>query len=378
MAALIAPTMGRAQVGAPPVVDLATWQSRLASEGDRNRVLNEMEIGTRLFEAKQYQPAAAAFDEAIVQIESVYANDPNAKKALSVWSSEGAKTFKGEPYERVMAYYYRGLIYLAKGDYENARAAFRQGQLQDAFAQEQQNQCDFAIMLFLEAWASHQNGDKGLEEETMRRLKQIRPSMPDIAPDADTLVIAETGTAPRKLGDGASHSYFVFRRGKGFTENRVEGVEGARPLAFVPMEDIYYQATTRGGREIDKVLQGKVAFKQTTGGVGSALTDGGVAVQQINALAGGGGTLGGIAAGVSAIGGIALLMSANANPTADTRTWTSLPDLIHIGVFSSKIYQAPSITIHYLAGTTPGAAPDADVAIDTDIKGKHFAWVRSR
>lgn len=275
--ALTTPQIATAQAGTAPQIALAEWQARLGKEGDRNLVLNQMEIGKRLFAEKHFQEAAAAFDDAIVHIESVYADDPNAKKALSVWSSEGAKSFKGEPYERVMAYFYRGLIYLQKGDYENARAAFRQGQLQDAFAQESQNQCDFAVILFLEAWASHQNGDKRLEEETMRRLKQIRPEQADLPTDADTLVIAETGTAPRKLGDGASHAYFVFRRGKGFTEDRVEGREGERPVAFTPMEDIFHQATTRGGREIDRMLQGKVAFKQNTGGVGMALTDVGVA-----------------------------------------------------------------------------------------------------
>ena len=66
-------------------------------------------------------------------------------------------------------YYYRGLLYLRAGDYENARAAFRQGQMQDAFAEAEQYQCDFAIMLFLEAWASHLNHDYCLLYTSIRQ-----------------------------------------------------------------------------------------------------------------------------------------------------------------------------------------------------------------
>lgn len=359
-----------------PSRDAETYVSRLDSEGERNRVLNQMEIGARYFWSARPDEAASAFDDAIQKIETVFSGDPSVTKARSLWYEEGAKTFKGEPYERAMVYYYRGLIYLRKGDYENARAAFRQGQMQDAFAEEEQFQADFGVLLFLEAWASHLNGDDDLRDETLKRLKALHPEFPGIGEDDDTLVLVETGTAPRKLGDGVNHSYFVFRRGKGFKENRAELVLGGSTMPLYPIEDIFYQATTRGGREIDKILEGKVAFRQTTGTIGSVLSDSSVILAQQSALGNAGG-MGGVAAGLGAVGALSLLISANAKPRADTRQWSSLPDTVHIATLASKKLAAREATVRFLRDGAP-AHDDKVLNIETDTNGAGIAWVRSR
>ena len=356
--------------------DPSTFVSRLEAEGERNRVLNQMEIGARYFWSAKPDEAASAFDDAIQKIETVFSNDPSVTKARSLWYEEGAKTFKGEPYERAMVYYYRGLIYLRKGDYENARAAFRQGQMQDAFAEEEQNQADFGVLLFLEAWASHLNGDEDLRDETLKRLTALHSGFPGIRSDDDTLVLVETGTAPRKLGDGLNHSYFVFRRGKGFKENRTELVLGETATPLYPIEDIFYQATTRGGREIDKILEGKVAFRQTTGSIGSVLADSSVLLAQQSALGNIGGASG-IAAGLGAVGALSLLISANAKPRADTRTWSSLPDTVHIATLASKNLASREAMVRFLRDGAP-ARDDLPLNFETDANGKGIAWVRSR
>jgi hypothetical protein len=267
--------------------------------------------------------------------------------------------------------YYRGLCYLRDGDYENARAAFRQGLMQDAFAEEFQNQADFAVLLFLDAWASHLNGDKDLRDETLVQLQKFRPDFPGIAEDDDVLVLVETGTAPRKLGDGLDHTYFVFRRGKGFTENRARLMLGETAVPLYPIEDIYYQATTRGGREIDKILEGKVEFRRTTGDIGSFLTNSSVMISQL-------GGSGGVAGAIGAVGALSALISASAKPRADTRQWTSLPDTIHVATLSSKKRGVASGVITYLTGETSGAVPDKTVSFEKDPNGAGIAFVRSR
>ena len=316
-----------------PASTIEEFARRLDAEGPQNRVLNNMEIGARAFWSGRFDEARSALDDCILNIESVFADDQTALQARSLWHEEGAKTFKGEPYERSMVFFYRGL-------------------------------------LFLEAWASHLNGDADLRDEALERVARLRPDFPGIAPDADTLVLVETGTAPRKLGDGAAHAYFVYRRGRGFTENQAELVTGAARTPLYPIEDIYFQAATRGGREIDKVLDGKVEFREATNTFGSALSSTSVAMAQI----GGSSDLGAVVGG---IGLISLLVSANAQPRADTRQWTSLPDTIHVQTFNAAAVSGEASVALRRAGD-PTVVLTRPLQFERDSRGRQFAFVRSR
>jgi hypothetical protein len=378
-AALLCAGAAQAQglAGIPPgPASIPMFRERITTEGERNRVLNEMEIGARSMWSGDTETAKVSFDQAILRIQSVFADSPTAANARKLWYDEGSKLFKGEPYERAMAFLYRGMLYLREADYENARAAFRQGLMQDAFAEESQNRADFAALLFLDAWASHLNGDRDMSEETQKQLKLLRPNFPGIAPDADTLVYVETGLAPRKLGDGANHSYFVFKRGKNITERRAELVQGEVVTPIVPVEDVFYQAATRGGREVDQILQGKATFKNTTGAIGSVFSDTVLAINDNAALQGSSlGDAAGVLAGISVV---SLIISSNTKPAADTRTWSSLPDTIHVLTLSTKGQPAPASVRFLDKDGAPVAGFDKDVQFQTDPRGAVLALVRSR
>lgn len=380
LAALAAATPALAQAPNPATTPAApeVYVGRLQSEGERNRVLNQMELGARYFWVDDLDAASQALDDAMMQIERVYGKDSAAQKARSLWYEEGAKTFKGEPYERAMVFYYRGLIYLRKGDYENARAAFRQGLLQDAFAEEEQNQADFAVLLFLDAWASHANGDRDLRDETLSYLKKLRPAFPGIGDKDDTLVLVETGTAPRKLRDGPSHAYLVFRRGKGFTENRAIADIGGQPLPLVPMEDVFWQATTRGGRMVDKINAGKAEFKQATGQISSMGLGVATWASEQASLGNLSSDVGNAATVVGALAAVPALVSFKVKAYADDRQWTSLPDTIHVGTYASKTRPGTSGKVRFLKDETEGAQAERDLNVLTDPNGKRIALVRSR
>ena len=57
----------------------------------------------------KFEVAKPLLDDALLTVRGIYGKDPDARKARGYFTKEERKTFIGEPYERVMAYYYRGL-----------------------------------------------------------------------------------------------------------------------------------------------------------------------------------------------------------------------------------------------------------------------------
>ena len=305
---------------------------KLLTEGKNNECLNNMRIGLKALKNGDKQVALPAFDNALSTIESFFVNTPGAQKARSLWYEEGMKDFKGEPYERVMAYYYRGLLYLDAGDYDNAAASFKSAVLQDSFAEEEQYRADFALVIFLQGLASQLAGDGQGAAGAFEELKKLRADL--VIPERfNTLFIVETGTSPRKVADGPGHSELKYFRGRDFTEKKVSvKIDNGDDQWLYPMEDIYFQSSTRGGRQIDKILKDKVVFRETNLAVGSALSEAAQSAMLFAPLAGrSAGTFQAVAGGLAVIGAVEQIMALNAKPHADTRYWDNLPDTVHIG-----------------------------------------------
>lgn len=316
-------------INSKPAALRADFQN-LFEEGPRNKVLNLMEIGVKAYRAGYRDEAKNTLTQARLEIENVYADSEAARKARSIWYEEAEKDFKGEPYERAMVYFYLGLIYLEDGDYGNARASFLAGLLQDAFAEEEQNSTDFALLLYLAGWSAQKMGSDQLAAEHFEELKLYRPDAPIPGANDNALLIVETGKSPRKLGDGVGHYQLVYRRGKNFRDVGAEVRNGEEWSSVYPMEDVFFQASTRGGRAIDRIVEGQIQFKENTRAVGSTLST----VSQDSILAGAsaaaGGALGAGFAAVSLISVAADGLSASANTRADIRYWAGLPDTIHV------------------------------------------------
>ncbi|ARJ65822.1 hypothetical protein WV31_09195 [Magnetospirillum sp. ME-1] len=359
------------------------------AQGDRNRVLNHMRLGLASFAMGRDRLAEQLFDDALVGIEAIYADNEEARKARGLWVKEGIKDFKGEPYERAMAYYYRGLLYLKAGDYENARASFKGGMLQDAFAEEEQYRADFALMPFLQGWAAHCSGNESLAAEDFKEFRAINKDAPLPRDHDNVLVLVETGTAPVKISDGPRLK--IKRSGSTETVS-IAWTDPDRPKDHptgnaVLLEDIFRQASTRGGRPFDSILEGKAEYKDTADTVGNvALIGAAVAAKvatdrpryretkeqrEARQQAQAGAAL--VGAGLAVIGGLSKLFASTIESQADTRYWDNLSDRVQ-GLTLALPDKVATIDVSF---QSPGGAPLETVARPIQRAGKcGLVWAR--
>lgn len=356
----------------PPSLDQAV--QRISADDANNRVLNQLQAATLALDLGNRELAGELFDAALATITSVYADSEQAARARSLWYDEGAKDFKGEPYERAMAFYYRGLLDMYAGDYENARASFKSGLLQDAFAEEEQHRADFALLMFLEAWSSHVLGVRGLADERFEELLTFRPGFRLPEANHRLLVMVETGKAPRKLQDGIGGNVLVYRPGRRFREEAVRIRVDGKALDLTPIESIFWQASSRGGRPIDSILEGQVQFKQTTQSVSADVS--GVAAHA-TMLSPAFGAAGGVFAGVAAVAGVATLATSRVKARADHRFWNNLPDKVH--VLTMPMPASREVQVEFLDASGAVINELTQTArIEVDAAGRGVLWARAR
>ena len=438
----------------------------------RNQVLNLMRMGLYAYQNGYYKDASFAFDKSLMHIESLYGETELSEKAKSIWYGEDQKFFVGEPYERAMAYYYRGQLYLKNGDYENARASFKSGLLQDARAEDKEYQADFLSLILLEALTSKANGDDELYKDAINEFlslyipvettitedtiitptsnyeipssitsrskclnyngdidwndkikqyscqvkgrlfyftveqdnqaidnKSIRKisshdeclvykgkvdwndkiekyscqikgnifyyekidSIDEIEKDeidSDEIILLEntgsisehieksnvfifidTGLGPVKVTSGKNDSELSFKSRSYQNISPKISINNVSKNAF-KLDDLYFQASTRGGREIDKIISGKAAFKDETRETGEALSTAGAAGLYASATAAmasdneyvqsAAGVVALVSLAALAVGKVAEASSDAMIASADPRYWDNLPGSIYV------------------------------------------------
>jgi hypothetical protein len=229
-----------------------------------------------------------------------------------------------------MAYYYRGILYWMDGEPDNARACFRSAALQDADPEQHQFDSDYVLLDYLDGFASVKLSGDG--SDAFKRAAKVARGTPPPAYDksANVLVFAELGQGPSKYAAGEHQEQLHFSAGSSTAVSarfRVDSTNNpAGPVVNVPAyDDLTYQATTRGGRQMDHILANKAVFKDSTDAFGNAAIISGA----ILATQGGrGSNLDEIGAGLLVAGLIGKVVSAATTPAADTRCWENLPNLL--------------------------------------------------
>lgn len=135
----------------------------------------------------------------------------------------------------------------------------------------------------------------------------------------NTLICIETGRGPLKYQTGTYGEKAIFTikayPAVGFSIT-IDNFIQIRAASFLNQNDIFYQASTRGGRVMDGILKGKAEFKKTTADVADVLST----MSQVYDPY-----------GVFALLSLTTGAVSNAtNPYADARHWSLLPAEIQI------------------------------------------------
>jgi tetratricopeptide (TPR) repeat protein len=189
--------------GRAPAARTAADRRELAVP-ERDRVLHAYRGAATALRLGKYDEAKARLDDAIARLGGIIANDADAARARSLFAAESTKTFLGEPYERVMAYYYRGLLYWRDGEPDNARACFRSGQVIDSGPEQEKYVSDFVLLDYLDGFASVKlQADGGDALARAQAVAGNRFALPPYNPAANVLIFAEYGYGPRKYAGGS-------------------------------------------------------------------------------------------------------------------------------------------------------------------------------
>jgi len=305
-----------------PLVD---GENAIKNGPARDKVLWEYRTALAAMRRGQFDLAKGYLDDAIARITSVYGADAAAKKSRSTFAAEAKKTFIGEPYERVMAWYLRGILYWRDGEPDNARACFRFFFNDAATTENKSWASDYVLLDYLDGYISTRMGGDGSEaiHRATAAAKQWKP--PEFSTNANVLVFIDYGFGPVKFATGAYAEQLRFRAQVSHERNAIAHIESSQGKA-VPYDDLVFQATTRGGRVMDHVLANKAVFKSATDTFGNvALVTGAALTTHRETQVAGLATMG--------AGLIGKIFSSAANPAADTRSWDNLPQSLSFVAF---------------------------------------------
>ena len=292
----------------------------LTNGPSRDKVLLQYRTAAAAMHRGQFGEAKQLLDDALLTIGGIIGKDSEARKARGYFSPEARKTFIGEPYERVMAYYYRGILYWMDGEPDNARACFRSALFEDSDTIDKKYAADYVLLDYLDGLASVKLAGDGADA-LKRAQSAVRISMPgNYDPRANLLVFADFGPGPAKYPAGRHGEHLMFRQ----HPSKIKAVQlliDGKAYQMRAYDDLYFQATTRGGRVMDHILANKAAFKDATDVAGDAALISGVVLAHNRETQP-------VALGAIALGIFSKIASANTRAEADTRAWDNLPSFL--------------------------------------------------
>jgi tetratricopeptide (TPR) repeat protein len=328
---------------------MADGPNAIANGPARDRVLWQYRTAAAAMRQGQFAVAKQNLDDALATVQGVFGPDRSAKQARGYFHKESKKIFIGEPYERAMAFIYRGILYWMDGELDNARACFRSAQFEDSDTENKQYAGDWVLADYLDGLATAKLGGDGSDAFKRALAASRGVSLPPYNPKANVLLFFEFGPGPTKYATGQYGQELRF-------QNRASPVRTARfkvaglDIPVAPTDDVAYQATTRGGRVMDHILSNKAVFKSATDSIGDVALVGGLGT----ALLSGDQTAQQVGLGLALAGLLTKAVSAAATPAADTRAWDNLPQYLSLAAEPWQTYRHGRVS---RLGGTPDAQP---------------------
>ena len=339
----------------------------IASGPAKDKVLWEYRLGAAAMRQGQFDLARQNFDDALTTLQGIYGPDPNAKKARGYFHAESKKTFIGEPYERSMAYIYRGILYWMEGQPDNARACFRSAEIEDSDTQNHEYAGDWVLPDYLDGFVTAKLRGDGSDAFKRAQQSSKNIKLPEYNLKANVLFFVEFGPGPTKYATGEYAQELRFHVAPSPVQSAEMTVDAFKfPMA--PTDDVWFQASTRGGRAMDHILGNKAVFKSATDTAGNVALIGGLGTAVLSRDR----TAQEIGLGVALAGVISKAVSAATTPEADTRAWDNLPRYLSLATLSlAPGPHTMRIDFKDSAGqVVPGLTKDFSFEVPADGKDK--------
>lgn len=301
----------------------------IANGPPRDKVLWEYRLAVAAMRQGKFDLARQNLDDALTTLQGIYGPDPNARKARGYFHAESKKTFIGEPYERAMAYIYRGILYWMDGEPDNARACFRSAELEDSDAENHAYAGDWVLPDYLDGLISTKLGGDGADALKRAEVSAKGVKLPPYNLNANLLIFFEFGPGPTKFASGEYSQELRFHVGPSPVVSADFRVD-SQLYPVAPTDDTWFQASTRGGREMDHILGNKAVFKKTTDIAGNAALIGGLGTAILSENR----TAQQVGLGIALAGLLSKGISAATTPEADIRAWDNLPRYLSFAYLS--------------------------------------------
>lgn len=254
-----------------------------------------------------------------------------SEATAAVIGSESSKTYKGDPYEKVMNAFYLAYCDLQGGEPDNARASLKKAILADGEVADEKFQVDNALIFWMAGRMSRLMGlnDASGYFEEARVANQFavehgsRGSVNNALlaePARGSLVLLlPIGLGPEKYGDGSQDELARFRAQSHPAQQAEVFVDGQRLGRSTILCDVDYQASTLGGTAMEGIRKGKAIFRKSSLISGTVLLSEGLKRPRSNA---------GQAQAIA--GGALVLLGALTATAADVRHWPTLPSTVQV------------------------------------------------